>query len=269
MLEAIKESAGYVGKYILQPPKVAVVLGTGLGNFVKEIKIDVEIPYRDIPNFQVSGVEGHKGSLLFTIIDGISVMVLQGRAHYYEGYSMDEVIFPVRLCAYLGVQTLMLTNAAGGMNTEFSVGDIMIVNDHINMMPNPLIGKHIPEFGPRFPDMSEAYDKVLIKKAWRIAAKNNIKVFEGCYVGVTGPTYETPAEYRFYHRIGGDAIGMSTVPEVIAARQMGVKCFAMSVITDMGIGDNIEFLTHELVQKAAAEAEPRMATIIKGMIKEI
>jgi purine-nucleoside phosphorylase len=268
MLETIKKSAGYVNKFLSEQPKIAIILGTGLGNFSEEITIKNRIPYTEIPGFPVSGIEGHTGSLLIADYEGISVIVMQGRVHYYEGYSMEQIIFPVRVLHFLGVEILIITNAAGGMNENFSIGDLMIIKDHINMMPNPLIGKHFPEFGARFPDMSRAYDMDLIQKAHKIADRENIKVFDGCYVAVTGPTYETPAEYAFYHIIGGDAIGMSTVPEVIAARQMGMKCFGMSVITDMGIGNQVKILTHEMVREAANAAEPRMAAIIKGMLKE-
>jgi purine-nucleoside phosphorylase len=269
MLAAIKRSADYVGRFLSRRPEFAIILGTGLGNFADEVKINAEIPTKNIPGFPVSGVEGHQGALLLADINGLLVLIMQGRVHYYEGYSMEQVVFPVRVCYFLGVHTLILTNAAGGINPEFSVGDLMIINDHINMMPNPLIGSHIPEFGPRFPDMSQAYDKQLIEEAKKIAKNENIKVFEGCYVGVTGPTYETPAEYRFYHKIGGDAIGMSTVPEVIAANQMGMRCFAMSVITDMGTGEQVQYLTHEMVQEAANKAEPKMAKIVLGLLKRI
>jgi purine-nucleoside phosphorylase len=269
MLKSLKTAADYISQFITQQPKIAIVLGTGLGNFSDEIEISVEIPYHNIPGFPVSGVDGHKGSLLFARYQNIPVIVMQGRVHFYEGYSMEQIIYPIRLFHILGIENLIITNAAGGMNAEFMVGDLMIINDHINMMPNPLIGEHIPEFGPRFPDMSEVYDKHLIEKAKAIARHQNIRIFEGCYVAVTGPTYETPAEYKFYHLIGGNAIGMSTVPEVIAARQMGMKCFAISVITDLGIGDNIPLLTHEMVQEAANETEPKVAAIIKGLILEM
>lgn len=269
MLETIKRSVGYVDKFITKRPEIAIILGTGLGNFRGELHITNELPYQQIPGFPVSGVEGHSGKLLIAEFEGISLLVMQGRVHFYEGFSMTEIIYPIRVFHFLGIKYLILTNAAGGMNPRFGIGELMAITDHINMMPNPLIGKHVPEFGPRFPDMSEAYDKKLIEAAFRIAGEEGIKLMKGCYVAVTGPTYETPAEYALYRRIGGDAIGMSTVPEVIAARQMGMKCFGMSVITDLGIEGQIEPLTHEMVQKAASEAEPKMATIIKRLLKEI
>jgi purine-nucleoside phosphorylase len=269
MLGSIERSVAYIGNIINVRPQIAIVLGTGLGAFVNELEIIHEIPYSSIPCFPVSGIKGHKGSLLFAIIGKVPVVIMQGRVHYYEGFSMQEVTYPVRVLKYLGVHTLILTNAAGGLNPDLSIGDIMIINDHINMMPNPLIGEHIPEFGERFPDMSEPYDKKLIEKIKEIAVSEKINLLEGCYIGVTGPTYETPAEYRFYRLIGGDAIGMSTVPEVITGRQMGLRCSAFSVITDLGIPGKIEFLSHEMVQKAAADAEPALAVLIKRLIGEL
>lgn len=266
MFEAIKRSADFVGDKFKIRPKVALILGTGLGNFTSEINIKGEIDFKDIPGFPVSGVEGHAGKIICAESGGIPILIMQGRVHYYEGYTMSQVIFPVRVFHFLGIKSMIVTNAAGGMNPEFSIGDLMIIKDHINMMPNPLIGPHIPEFGVRFPDMSEVYDKHLIAKALQVATEKSIKVFTGCYVGVTGPTYETPAEYKFYHLMGGDAIGMSTVPEVIAARQLNMKCFGMSVITDLGIGEQVQYLTHEMVQEAANSAEPKMAQIIKDLL---
>lgn len=244
-------------------------MGSGLGAFSKEIDIQERIPYSDIPFFPVSDVEGHEGVLLFGSYGNTQLVIMQGRVHFYEGYSMQDITYPVRVLKYLGIDTLLVSNAAGGMNPNFKVGDLMIISDHINLMPNPLIGKHESEFGDRFPDMSQVYDPKLIQTAMETARKLNINLHTGCYVAVTGPTYETPAEYNYFRTIGGDAIGMSTVPEVIVARQMHLTCFAMSVICDLGIPGKIEQLTHKFVQEKAKEAEPQMAKIFKNLIQEI
>lgn len=269
MLQKIENTLNFLKKYITQPPVVGIILGTGLGGFINEIIIENQISYSEIPDFPVSTVDGHDGNLIIGKIDNIPVMAMQGRFHYYEGYSMEEIIFPVRVMKFLGIKYLMVSNASGGMNPDFSVGDIMIITDHINCMPNPLIGKHYPQFGERFPDMSNAYNKELIEKAKIIAKNNNILLYTGCYVAVTGPTYETPKEYEYFRIIGGDNIGMSTVPEVIAAVQMGIKCFAVSVITDLGIAGKIEKITHEEVQIAAGKAEWKVSLIICELIKSI
>ena len=266
MLQKIKESVDYIGELSTSKPTIAVVIGSGLGALVKQFDIRVEIPYGQIPHFPESGVDGHAGMLLFGEYNGVHLAILNGRTHFYEGYSLEQIAFPVRVLHALGVKTLLLSNAVGGMNPEFSIGDIMMITDHINLIPNPLIGKHHTEFGPRFPDMSQAYDKELMQRARRIAGKLNISLKEGVYVGVTGPTYETPAEYKYYRLIGGDAIGMSTTCEVIVARQMSMQCFGLSVITDLGIPGRIEFLTHKMVQDIAAKAEPRLAAIFKELI---
>ncbi len=269
MLKKIDESIGYLTKIIQQKPVMGIILGTGLGGFAIELKIKNKIPYSEIPHFPVSTVDGHEGNLLVGELSGIHVIAMQGRFHYYEGYSMEEIIYPIRVMKNLGVESLVLSNASGGMNPEFEIGDIMIINDHINLMPNPLIGKHYEEFGPRFPDLSEAYNKDLISMAINIANKENIKIHQGCYVAVTGPTYETPKEYEYFRIIGGDCIGMSTVPEVIAACQMQMKCFAVSVITDLGIPGKIEKITHEEVQQAAMKAEWKIAAILKKMAEKL
>jgi purine-nucleoside phosphorylase len=269
MLETIKKSADYIHNTINGNPKTGVILGSGLGGFIDDVNIIRKIPYSSIPEFPNTTVEGHSGLLVHAEIDGKEILIMQGRIHFYEGHSIDQIVFPVRVMKYLGIENLILSNASGGMNENFKVGDLMIINDHINLMPNPLIGKHVPEFGERFPDMSEPYNKAYISKAHQIAKENDIKIHEGVYVAVTGPTYETPAEYRYFRIIGGDVVGMSTVPEVIVANQMGIHCFAVSVITDLGIPGKIEYLTHEQVQQAAAAAEPKLSRIVKELISSI
>ncbi len=247
-------------------PETGIILGTGLSGLGNEIDVQYAIGYAEIPEFPVSTVQGHPGKLLFGMLAGKPVVAMQGRFHFYEGWTMGEVVLPVRVMKYLGIQRLFVSNACGGVNPAFETGDLMILNDHICLFPNPLIGPNIDELGPRFPDMSEPYDHALIASAKDIAARNNIPVQVGCYVGLTGPTLETPAEYRYMRIIGGDAVGMSTVPEVIAARQMGIPCFAMSVITDMGVEGRIEKTTHEMVQRVAEKAEPKLTLIMKELI---
>lgn len=270
MLEQIKLSTADIHRQTNNfQPEVGIILGTGLGGLVKEIKAEYSIPYEEIPNFPVSTVEGHSGRLIFGMLGGKKVVAMQGRFHYYEGYTMQQVTFPVRVMKYLGIKTLFLSNASGGVNPNFEIGEIMIINDHINMFPNVLIGKNFNELGVRFPELSEAYDKALIEKAKAIAQKNNIKVSEGVYVGLTGPTLETPAEYRYVRIIGGDAVGMSTVPEVIVARHMGINCFAISICTDLGVPGKIEKTTHEDVQRVASTQEPKMTLIMKTLVSEL
>jgi len=247
-------------------PETGIILGTGLSALGEEIEVQHSIPYGEIPEFPVSTVQGHPGRLLFGMLGGKPVVAMQGRFHFYEGWSMDEVVLPVRVFKFLGIQRLFVSNACGGVNPAFEVGDLMILNDHICLFPNPLIGANLDALGPRFPDMSEPYDHALIARAKEIAATNGIPVQVGCYVGLTGPTLETPAEYRYVRIIGGDAVGMSTVPEVIAARHMGIPCFAMSVITDMGVEGRIEKTTHEMVQRVAEQAQPKLTTIMKELI---
>lgn len=271
MLEKIKETADFIKAKVNDIPTTAIILGTGLGELVNHIEISDVIEYSEIPNFPISTVEGHSGKLIFGALGNKRVMAMQGRFHFYEGYSMQQVTFPVRVMKALGINTLFVSNAAGGMNPEFKIGDIMIINDHINLFPeHPLRGKNYNELGPRFPDMSEPYSHRLIADALKVAAANNIKVHQGVYVGTQGPTFETPAEYRYFRRIGGDAVGMSTVPEVIVARHSGMEVFAISVITDMGGLEGVEpeKVSHEEVQKAAAEAQPKMTAIMKGLINE-
>lgn len=267
MLEKIRQTADYIRSRVDDMPKTAIILGTGLGALVDHIDNKQYIPYTEIPNFPVSTVEGHSGNLIFGTLGNKRVMAMQGRFHYYEGYDMKEVTFPVRVMRELGVKTLFVSNAAGGMNPAFQIGDIMIITDHINLFPeHPLHGKNFNELGTRFPDMSEAYSRRLIKEAVEIAAEKGIRVMQGVYVGTQGPTFETPAEYRYFHIIGGDAVGMSTVPEVIVARHGGMEVFAVSVITDLGVEGIVEKVSHEEVQKAAQGAQPRMMEIMKELV---
>lgn len=269
MLEKIKETKEYIFSKVITRPEVGIILGTGLGGLVKEIEIEISLDYREIPHFPVSTVEGHSGKLIFGKLGGKHVVAMQGRFHFYEGYEMWQVIYPVRVMKYLGIKNLFVSNASGGVNPNFEIGDLMIITDHICLIPNPLIGKHIPEFGPRFPDMSEPYDKKLINLAKEIASDLGIKVQQGVYTATTGPTFETPAEYHYFRVIGSDTVGMSTVPEVIAARQMGIPCFAMSIITDLGVPGKIVEVSHEEVQKVASAAETKMTSIFKKMIERI
>lgn len=266
MLQRIQRIAEHLKKTTGFAPETGIILGTGLSGLGKEIDVKHAIAYKDIPEFPVSTVEGHPGKLLFGYLGGKPVVAMQGRFHFYEGWDMGDVVLPVRVFKFLGIKRLFVSNACGGTNPAFETGDLMILNDHINLFPNPLIGKNIDELGPRFPDMSEPYDHSFIAKAKAIAAKNSIPVQVGCYVGLTGPTLETPAEYRYVRNIGGDAVGMSTVPEVIAARHMGIPCFAMSVITDMGVEGRIEKTTHEMVQRVAEKAEPKLTLIMRELI---
>lgn len=270
MLEQIKEAAAYLKNEIGSVPETAIILGTGLGELVHELTDLYKIPYKDIPHFPVSTVEGHSGNLFTGYLNGTPILGMQGRFHYYEGYTMKEVTFPIRVMKELGIRTLFISNAAGGMNPDFKVGDVMIITDHINLFPeHPLRGKNHPELGSRFPDMSEAYSGRLINKAFSIAEKNNLNIKNGTYVGVQGPTFETPAEYRFFRIIGGDAVGMSTVPETIVAKHAGLEVFALSVITDLGIAGQIEEVSHEEVQLAAKKAQPTMILMIKELIKDL
>lgn len=270
MIEKINEAAGFIKNIYNQKPAAGIVLGSGLGSFTKEIKIEKEIPYGDIPHFPVSTVEGHSGKLIFGELSGKKVVAMAGRFHYYEGYTAEQIVFPIRVLKYLGIDTLLLSNAAGAVNPTFKVGDLMIITDHISQLaPNPLIGKNYKELGPRFPDMSEPYKKQLIKKAKNIAAEKNIKLQEGVYVAVTGPTFETPAEYRMILAMGGDVVGMSTVQEVITAVHMGLPVFAMSVVTDVAIREDVQAVTHEEVLEAAKNAEPVFATIFCELIAQL
>lgn len=269
-MEKIKEAVKYIQEMYAEKPTVGIVLGSGLGSFTKEINIEKEIPYGDIPNFPVSTVKGHSGKLIFGELGGKKVVAMAGRFHYYEGYKTEEIILPIRVFKFLGIETLLLSNAAGGVNKNFKVGDLMIIKDHISQfVPNPLIGKNNDELGPRFPDMSEPYKKYLTNKAKQIAEKKNIDVKEGVYIAVTGPTFETRAEYNMIHVLGGDAVGMSTVQEVIIAAHMGLPVFAVSVITDIGIREEENKITHEEVLMAAKEAEPKLAYIFKELVAQL
>ena len=269
MLKKIKESAEFLQKQTKFNPQVGIILGTGLGGLVTEIEIEHSISYEEIPNFPLSTVEGHSGRLIFGNLGGKKVVAMQGRFHFYEGYSIDRVTFPVRVMKLLGIQNLIVSNASGGVNPSYEVGDLMILSDHINLIPNPLIGQNIEELGPRFPDMSETYCPKLITKAEIVAKANNIPVQKGVYIALTGPTLETPAEYKYMRIIGGDTVGMSTAPEVIIARHMGIPCFAMSVITDLGVPGKIKKVTHEEIQAVSEIAEPKLTLIIKELIASI
>lgn len=271
MLKKIEEAADFLKSVFGVKAAIGIVLGTGLGNLAKEIESEKEIPYSEIPNFPISTVEGHSGKLIYGKLNGVQVLAMQGRFHFYEGYDMKTVTFAIRVMHKIGITHLLLSNAAGGMNPAFKIGELMIINDHINLFPeHPLRGKNYEELGPRFPDMSEAYDADLRKLAFDIVAEHQIPhVSEGVYVGTQGPTFETPAEYRFFRVIGGDAVGMSTVPEVIVARHAGMKCFAISIITDLGVEGQVEKVSHEEVQRAAAKSEPMMTLIFKELVKRI
>lgn len=268
MLAAINEAVSFIKNKVDKTPETAIILGSGLGKIVEHLEVECAIDYASIPHFPISTVEGHEGKLISGRLGNTPVLVMQGRFHFYEGYTMGEVIFPVRVMKFLGIKTLVVSNAAGGMNPEFEIGDIMVINDHINLMPNPLLGKHIPQFGARFPDMSQTYDPALLEKARKLSLALQIPIHEGCYVGVTGPTLETPKEYQYMRIIGGDAVGMSTVPEVIAAHQMGISVFAASVITDLGVPGKIKKLTHQDVIKAAEETAPKLTSLIINLITD-
>lgn len=270
MYEKIQETKKFIDKTAGIVPETGVVLGTGLGNFTRQIEILTTIPYAEIPNFPVSTVKGHQGEMIFGKIKGKSIVALKGRFHYYEGYTMQQVTFPVRVLHALGIKRLFLSNASGGTNPAFEVGDIMIIEDHINLSgQNPLIGKNDERLGPRFPDMSEVYDKKLIELGIQVAGEQNIRFVKGVYAAVTGPNYETPAEYKYIQKIGADAVGMSTVPEAIVARHEGLPCFAVSVISDLGVEGKIEKITHDAVIDAASLAEPKMTKMILGMLERL
>ena len=270
MLEKIQETANYIKQKVSEIPAYAIILGTGLGELAAEITDQETIPYENIPNFPVSTVEGHSGKLIFGKLGSKRVIAMQGRFHFYEGYDMKQVTFPVRVFKALGVEYLFVSNAAGGMNGSFDVGDIMLIDDHINLFPeHPLRGKNFNELGTRFPDMSEAYNKELRLLAMDIAKEKNIKLQHGVHVGTQGPTFETPAEYNYFRIIGGDAVGMSTVPEVIVANHAKMKVLAFSIITDLGVIGKIVEVTHEEVQEAAKIAQPKMAEIIRTVVERI
>ena len=269
MLEKINETTNFLKSKGFINPDVGIALGTGFGVVAAQITNRIEIDYQNIPNFPVSTVDSHEGKLIFGELGGKKVVVMKGRFHYYEGYASEQVTFPVRVLKYLGVKHLFLSNAAGGLNPNFKVGDIMIINDHINLIPNPLIGQNDERIGVRFPDMSEPYNKCIIEKAMHIADENNIKVHKGVYLATTGPTFETPAEYKFFRIAGADAVGMSTTPEVIVARHMGLSCFAMSVIVNLGTDGEVTFTTHESVQHEAGKIESNITIIITELIRAL
>jgi purine-nucleoside phosphorylase len=269
MLEKIKETTEFLRKKGINNPDAGIILGTGLGGLTAKMENRIEIDYADIPNFPTSTVEGHAGKLIFGDFGHKKIVAMKGRFHYYEGYGPEQVALPVRVLKYLGIKCLFLSNAAGGLNPSFRIGDIMIIKDHINLLPNPLIGQNDDRIGPRFPDMSEAYDKYLIKKALLLAEEHQIRIHTGVYLSTSGPTFETPSEYKFFRIIGADAVGMSTTPEVIIARHMGVPCFAVSVITDLGVEGKIEYTTHESVQNAAEKTEARMTVLMTDIIASL
>jgi len=268
--EKLQKTIEFLQKRMTIQPKVAIVLGSGLGGLTKDMEVVDEIPYKEIPNFPVSTVKGHKGALMFGKINNVDVVVLSGRFHYYEGYPMETVTYPEMVFAGLGIKTLILSNAAGGMNPTFQVGDIMVIRDHINFFgTNPLLGPNDDTLGPRFPNMSEVYSKRLRKLAHQKAKENDIHLQEGVYIGVTGPCFETPAEYKAYYLLGADAVGMSTVPEAIIGAYRGMEIFAFSVITDLGVVGQIMEATHEEVLAAAKTAEPKMIKLVYEMMPEI
>jgi purine-nucleoside phosphorylase len=267
MLEKIKATATFINDKVKRPIDAGIILGSGLGGLVNEIEIELTIPYSEIPNFPVSTVEGHSGKLIIGKLGGKTVLAMQGRFHYYEGYSMLEVTFPVRVMKMMGINTLFVSNASGGLNPDYKVGDVVIISDHINFFPeHPLRGKNINELGTRFPDMSQSYDQHLRNKAKAIALKNGITVREGVYVGVSGPTFETPAEYLMFRHLGADIVGMSTVPEVIVARHADMTVFGISIVTDSGVPGQIVEISHEEVQEVAMKAEPNMTLILKELV---
>ncbi len=267
MYEKIQETASWLKAKMPTHPTTAIILGTGLGHLAEEIDVTMAIEYKDIPNFPISTVEGHSGKLIFGKLGDKDILAMQGRFHYYEGYSMKEVTFPIRVMYELGIKTLYVSNASGGTNPNFNIGDMMVITDHINFFPeHPLHGKNFPT-GPRFPDMHDAYDPELIQLANTIGAEKGIKLQHGVYLGTQGPTFETPAEYRMYHIFGADAVGMSTVPEVIVAHHCGIKVFGISIITDLGVEGKIVEVSHEEVQKAANAVQPIMAELIREMVR--
>ena len=268
MWEKVQETVSFIKGKTNFTPEYGVILGSGLGGFTDDIQIEFTLPYSEIPNFPISTVQGHKGALVFGTIGDKKVVAMQGRFHFYEGYSMQEVTFPVRVMKYLGVEKLIVSNASGGVNSNYEVGSIVLLKDQINMMPeHPLRGKNDERFGPRFLNMSEPYSIKMIAKAKELAQNLKIKVQDGIYLGLQGPTFETLAEYKMVKILGADCVGMSTVPEVIVARHMDMECFGLSVITDMGNEENIETVSHDEVLEAAKKAEPIVRSLIRELIK--
>lgn len=268
MWEQLERTVNFIKDRTNYTPEYGIILGSGLGSFTDDIKIDFSIPYNEIPNFPVSTVQGHKGTLVFGTIGDKKVVAMQGRFHFYEGYDMKQITFPVRVMKYLGISKLIVSNASGGVNSDYEVGSVVLIKDHINMFPeHPLRGKNDERFGPRFLNMNETYNRAMISEAKAIAKDNGITVFEGVYLGLQGPTFETFAEYKMVKNLGADCVGMSTVPEVIVARHMGIDCFGLSVITDMGdVESAMEDVSHDEVLKAAAKAEPHVRKLIKELI---
>jgi purine-nucleoside phosphorylase len=267
MLNQIHETCEFIKEKINFNPEYGVILGSGLGNFAEDIDIEFTLPYTDIPHFPISTISGHKGALLFGTVGSKKVIAMQGRFHYYEGYDMKQVTFPIRVMKLLGVSKLIVSNASGGVNSNYKVGSIVIINNHINMMPeHPLRGINDERLGPRFLNMSEPYSHHMIAKAKEIAKANTIEIHEGVYVALQGPSYETLSEYKMIKNIGGDCVGMSTVPEVIVARHMNIETFGISVITDMGNENSMAEVSHEEVLKAAKKAEPNVRKLIKELI---
>jgi purine-nucleoside phosphorylase len=268
--QRIEEAKSFIESKTEHRPVIGLILGSGLGDLAYDIEEAVQIPYSDIPHFPVSTVEGHAGQLVIGRLSGKTVVAMQGRFHYYEGYSQREVVFPVYVMKALGVQVLVATNAAGGMNSSFQAGDLMLIRDHLNMTgSNPLIGRNESRLGPRFPDMSQAYHPELIELGEKVAKSQDLKVQKGVYAGISGPAYMTPAELIMLRKLGGDAVGMSTVPEVIAANYAGLKVLGISCITDMAIGEELEPLTHEQVVEVANRTKPRFIQLVKGIVEEV
>lgn len=266
----IQDTAAFIKQYISTPPSIGIILGSGLGALTEEVEKETELSYNDIPGFPVSTVEGHAGKMVFGKLGGKQVMLMAGRFHYYEGYNMQEVTFPVRVMKALGATTLVLSNAAGGMNPSFKVGDIMVIDDHINLFPeHPLCGKNDDRLGTRFPDMSEPYDHKLIELAMQAGKELDLDLKKGTYIGLSGPTFETPAEYKWLHIIGGDAVGMSTVPEAIVAKHGHMRVFALSVITDLGVIGQVHKVSHAEVLAAAAAAEPKVAALVNALVAKM
>lgn len=270
LMNQLNASVAYIRSVVQDSSTIGVVLGSGLGNLSKEIKALATLPYGDIPHFPVSTVEGHSGQLILGELAGKKVWVMSGRFHFYEGYTAQQVVYPIRVMHLLGVTTLLLSNAAGGVNPRFAVGDLMVIKDHISQFTtNPLLGKNESDLGTRFPDMSEPYSKALIAQVKAIAQRQGLPLQEGVYLGVTGPTFETRAEYKMIHALGGDAVGMSTVQETIAAVHCGMKVFAISVITDLGIREEENTITHEEVLEAAQAAEPKLTRLFTELVAEL
>jgi purine-nucleoside phosphorylase len=268
-LQRINSTADFIRAQIKESPEFGIILGTGLGGLVKEIEVSVSISYDTIPNFPVSTVESHSGKLIFGKLSGKNIVAMQGRFHFYEGYSMEDIVLPVRVMKLLGIKKLFVSNACGGINPAFEKGDLCIINDHINLFPgNPLIGRNLDELGPRFPDMSAPYDKKMIALANAICAEENIKARNGVYAGVTGPMLETPAEYKFLRVIGADIVGMSTIPEIIAARHLSLPCFACSIVTDICHGEIVPVTLEEIIA-IANKAEPKLTTLFKRLIAQL